>query len=449
MFHVLRLRPMLHPALAGLPANLCAWLTALVQAVPVRSSATFLELLIGAMVTDRGFVTEAILAISPRRRWHAYFKWIEGGRWSWVAVALRLCKILVANFSPAIWYLVIDDSLVPRTSKKAPGVGIHFDHSRKPNRPKYIWGQGWVTLAAVIHADAVAKSWAVPLLSRLVRKRLVPAPAGGSDRGKLTTAKVLLRVVRGIFGNGRLLLDAWYMRASVIDYALAEGLAVIGQVRRDLALYLAPGPRPAGKRGRPAKYGTRMTEPVVAALPQTRSFMFIYGQGQVVRFRSAIVMARFLGGRPVRAVWIQLEDDDGVPRAPRLLIATDTSLSARQVIEAYALRWTIEPMFCSLKHGVGIKEAWQRRRQTLHRWVQILSAAFAITQMMAVHDPAIARQLAVVAPWRRETHPTAGMVKRGLAILFRNVSVLALWDRNCRKFVGQIAPHPLDIADTA
>jgi hypothetical protein len=30
-------------------------------------------------------------------------------------------------------------------------------------------------------------------------------------------------------------------------------------------------------------------------------------------------------------------------------------------------------MFCSLKHGIGVKETWQRRRQTLHRWVQILS----------------------------------------------------------------------------
>lgn len=81
-----------------------------------------------------------------------------------------------------------------------------------------------------------------------------------------------------------------------------------------------------------------------------------------------------------------------------------------------------------------MKEVWQQRRQTLHRWVQILSAAFAITQMMAVHEPAIARQLAVIAPWRKERHPTAGMVKRGLANLFRHVSIAGLWDRKRRKF---------------
>jgi hypothetical protein len=41
------------------------------------------------------------------------------------------------------------------------------------------------------------------------------------------------------------------------------------------------------------------------------------------------------------------------------------------------------------------------------------------------------------------------MVKRGLAAMFRNVSLLAVWDRKCRKFSGSIAPHPLDIRDAA
>jgi hypothetical protein len=345
--------------LTPLPTHLCAWLTILAQAVPNRSALTFLELLVGAMITDRGFVTEALLAIAPRRKWPTYFKWLAGGKWSWITVAQRLCKILVANFAPPVWYLVIDDTLVPRASKKAPDVGFHFDHSRKPNRSKYIWGQGWVTLAAVVHAETVAKSWAVPLISRLVRKT--------GNHGKLTCARVLLRVVRGLFGQGRLLLDTWFMRASVITFALDEGLTVIGQVRKDLALYLPPLTHHAGQRGRTPKYGAKMTEQAVATLKETRSFMV----------------------------------------------------------------------------------TWQQRRQTLHRWVQILSTAFALTQMMAVYDPARARQLAIVAPWRKERHPTAGMVKRGLAAIFRNVSLLAVWDRKCRKFSGPIAPHPLEIRNAA
>jgi hypothetical protein len=79
--------------LTPIPTLLCAWLTLLAQAVPNRSALTFLELLLGAMITDRGFVTEALLAITPRRKWPTYFKWLEGGKWSWIAVAQRLCKM--------------------------------------------------------------------------------------------------------------------------------------------------------------------------------------------------------------------------------------------------------------------------------------------------------------------------------------------------------------------
>src|SRR4051794_21527685 len=293
--------------LTPIPTPLCAWLTLLAQAVPNRSALTFLELLLGAMITDRGFVTEALLAITPRRKWPTYFKWLEGGKWSWIAVAQRLCKILVTHFAPPVWYLVIDDTLVPRASKKAPDVGFHFDHSRKPNRSRYIWGQGWVTLAAVVHAKTVATSWAVPLISRLVRKT--------GNHGKLTGARVLLRIVRGLFGQGRLLLDPWFMRASVITFALDEGLTVIGQVRKDLALYRPPPARHVGQRGRTPKYGAKMTEQTVAALKETRSFLFLYGQGQIVRYRSAVVLAKFLGGRAVRAVWIRLEDENAAEGA--------------------------------------------------------------------------------------------------------------------------------------
>src|SRR3954469_5492726 len=115
-------------------------------------------------------------------------------------------------------------------------------------------------------------------------------------------------------------------------------------VYRMLTLYQPPPARHVGQRGRTPKYGAKMTEQAVATLKETRSFLFLYGQGQIVRYRSAVVLAKFLGGRAVRAVWIRLEDENGLPKAPRLLIATEITMTAREIIDAYALRWTIEPM---------------------------------------------------------------------------------------------------------
>src|SRR3954464_15992714 len=112
--------------LTPIPIPLCAWLTLLAQAVPNRSALTFLELLLGAMITDRGFVTEALLAITPRRDGTAYFKWLEGGKWSWIAVAQLLYQILVTQFAPPVRILVIDDTLVPRAGPGVPDFGVAF-----------------------------------------------------------------------------------------------------------------------------------------------------------------------------------------------------------------------------------------------------------------------------------------------------------------------------------
>ena len=61
--------------------------------------------------------------------------------------------ILTALFAPAVWYVVIDDTVVERISTRAPGSLIHHNHTAKPNRPRFLRGQGWLCLAAVVERD--------------------------------------------------------------------------------------------------------------------------------------------------------------------------------------------------------------------------------------------------------------------------------------------------------
>jgi hypothetical protein len=74
---------------------------------------------------------------------------------------------------------------------------------------------------------------------------------------------------------------------------------------------------------------------------------------EVVRWRSCRVAARFLHGRVVRAVWVELERPDRRDRPPeqRLLLCTDPDLPAPEIITAYAKRWAVEPLFKDMKHG--------------------------------------------------------------------------------------------------
>ena len=133
-----------------IPGILFESITFLARVLPVRSVPTFIELLIGAMLTQTGFVTDAWLAINPLRSWTAYYKWLQQGRWSWVALGVQLARLVVTFFPQPVWFLIFDDTFIYRCSKKAPGSGIHHQHGNKPNRPQYARGQCWVSMALSI-----------------------------------------------------------------------------------------------------------------------------------------------------------------------------------------------------------------------------------------------------------------------------------------------------------
>ena len=197
---------------ANIPDVLLYCITFLVKALPLRSVPTFIELVVGTMLTDVGFVTTAYLAIPRKRNWSSYYKWIEKGKWSWVAVGVQMARLLIRLFPQSLWHLIIDDTVILRSSKKAPGSRIHHEHSRKPNRPEFVRGQCWVSLAAVIENGLSVA--AIPFLSRLMR--------GEGNGSKLTAAKTLLRVIKPVFDDlrVRLLLDSWYMRGVLLRAAL-------------------------------------------------------------------------------------------------------------------------------------------------------------------------------------------------------------------------------------
>ena len=377
---------------AAIPPILASIIARLTAAVPARARATFLDLLLAAAATKGGHVTDAILAGGLSRGWSTYYWFLEQGGWSWLRVWAALLEVLTMLFRPAVWYVVLDDSVVERGSTKAPGSLMHHNHNAKPNRPKFLRGQGWLCLAAVIERNTFAVG-AVPLLLRLLGQRL---------------------------GHVRLLLDAWFMRAWLIQRALAAGHTVIGGVRRDLALFEVPKPPRKRRKGRPLKYGARLTPERVAALPEQRSAAILYGKLEVVRYRTRVVAARFLRGR---VVWVELEHPDrrDKPRQQRLLICTDPALPAELVISGYAKRWSVESLFRNLKHGFGLKDAWQQSRQALMRWVTVLAVAYAIPQMLAFADPARLAGLAQPAPWRAPGSRTAGLIQAGIARILREV----------------------------
>jgi len=410
-----------------IPRILFESITFLARVLPVRSVPTFIELLIGAMLTQAGFVTEAWLAINPLRSWSAYYKWLQLGKWSWVALGVQLTKLVVTLFPQPTWFLIFDDTFIYRASRKAPGSGIYHQHGNKANRPQYARGQNWVTMALSIAGDKTHA--AIPLLSRLMRS--------GGNTGKLQAAKTLLRVIAPVFSGQKkkktfCLADSWFMKRPFLKYVLQVGFHAIGQVRKDTALYGIP--IATGKRGRPRKYGDKFTPEVVQALPVHRKQLLLYGRKQWVCYRTAACKAKFLKGHTVRAVWAQIEDENGNLNGQRLFLSTLHTLPAEELLIHYAKRWSIEPLFNQMKNSWGWRETWQQSRQVLHRWTQILSVAYALPQLLATCCSDQVEELIQMTPWRKKNQITAGRVRLGLQRILGNVRVRGWWNPTCRIF---------------
>lgn len=405
---------------------LSEWINVLLAAVPLRSQTSFLEMLCGCMISPEGWVSRAISAIGGTRHWTAYFKLLERGTWRTVPLARALLRLVLALLPSGTLTLVLDDTLIMRCSKKAPGVAWRREHSGKTNRPKHVWAQCIVTLGVSALGNGGVGT-VLPILSRL-------GPKTGNTN-KLKIALALVRALSGVTERPiRVLFDSWFMRARLVLPLLRRNMHVIGQARIDTALFLPPVRSNAPRRGRPRIYGKRLSTEAIEALPETELTMRIYGKEQRVRLRSIVAVARFLKGTPVRAVWCQFYNDRRQEwTRRRLILASEVDREAQTIVQLYARRWGIEPLFHNLKRWRGFNNLWQQTRTVLELWMQIRSCAWALTQLLSL---AIAEDFPMreIAPWRIGQPVTAGLVAQWLRREFTGLAPCAPVHGKSRKF---------------
>lgn len=406
---------------------LSSWITHLLTAVPLRARATFVELLCGCLISPEGWVIRAISAITRGRHWTTYYKLLERGSVRTLRLARALFEVVNDALPMETLNLVIDDTLIPRQSEKAPGSIIRQDHARKHNRPQFLLAQCWVKLGVSVLGSA-GRKYVLPIVSRSV-------PATG-NRNKLTIALALVRSLAPVMMNKpvRLLFDAWFMRARLVLPLLSRKMPIIGQARCDTALFLPPDVVLKPGRGRPKTYGIKMTPEAIRNLPVTEVKLTLYGKEQLVRLRTVVAMARFLKRTLVRAVWCEFYDADKQRWSKaRLLLATETDLRAEEILHLYARRWGIEPLFHNLKRWWGANNLWQQKRIVLELWMQIRSTAWTLVQLLSL----VAEEsfpIDVVAPWRDKKPLTGGLVAQWLRMEFTGLSFRDSFNRKSSIF---------------
>ena len=237
--------------------------------------------------------------------------------------------------------LVGDGIKAPKRGKKMPAVKLLHQQSESNTKPEYIMGHSMQAVGLLVHA---AKSvFSVPLAVR-IHEGLV-----WSNRDKRTLLDKMLGLldILAIKAPFYFVADAYYAAGKMANGLLEQGNHLVTRVKSNAVAY-APAPRKKGRktRGRPKTYGKKIK--LKSLLANAKSMQQVaspvYGEGNVTLCYRVCDLLWRPAGRLVRFVVVMHPT-----RGSCILMCTDTSLSAVDIIRLYGLRFKIE---CSFKQAV-------------------------------------------------------------------------------------------------
>jgi hypothetical protein len=248
--------------------------------------------------------------------------------------------------------LVGDGIKIPKRGKQMPGVKLLHQQSNCSTKPEYIMGHSTQAIALLVHA--ASSFFAVPLAVR-IHEGLV-----WSNRDKRTLLDKMLGLIETltITDPFYFVADAYYAAGKTVKGLLKQGNHLVTRVKSNAVAYLPVEPNKGRrKRGRPKVYARKIR---VSSLLADRTSMEeavanVYGEADVkIRYCVRDLMWRPVG-RLVRFVAVIHPT-----RGTILLMSTDLTLSALDIIKIYGLRFKI---ICGRPHMifyVATRDMWRR-----------------------------------------------------------------------------------------
>jgi hypothetical protein len=261
----------------------------------------------------------------------------------WAQAVLQLFPHLVRVNGRLV--LVGDGIKAPKRGKKMPAVKLLHQQSESNTKPEYIMGHSLQAVGLLVHA---ARSvFSVPLAVR-IHEGLV-----WSNRDKRTLLDKMLGLLDTLAINVPFyfVADAYYAAGKMVIGLLNQGNHLLTRVKSNAVAY-APATAKKGrkKKGRPKTYGEKIK--LKSLLWDTKSMEQVaspvYGErGVTIRYRVRDLLWR-PAGRLVRFVAVIHPT-----RGSCILMCTDASLSAVDIIRLYGLRFKIETSFKQATRQIG------------------------------------------------------------------------------------------------
>jgi DDE superfamily endonuclease len=277
----------------------------------------------------------------------------------WAHVVLRLFSNPLRVNGRLV--LVGDGIKVAKRGKKMPAVKLLHQQSDSNTKPEYIMGHSMQAVSLL--ARAADSVFAVPLATR-IHEGLV-----WSNRERRTLLDKMLTLL-GIVSIGQpfyFVADAYYAAGKIVSGLLARNNHLVTRVKSNAVAY-QPLPTQASKRkrGRPKLYGPKVRLNSLLGDPASmlRAQSPVYGEQNVsIAYRVCDLLWRPIG-HLVRFVVVVHPS-----RGSCLLMCTDTTLDAIEIVRLYGLRFKIEHSFKQAVRQIGSfsYHFWMRDMKPLRR----------------------------------------------------------------------------------
>ena len=364
------------------PAIIIAYIGNFAPYFPANNFIYFRAMMLAFMLLGqaRKCVTNiASVSFFVERHISSWERFISQNRWDLSSVQARLVNLIIEELGDKLiiyggFLASVDTTLVSKAQGKMPGVQKWHDHSSNPDRGEYIVGHHWaiVALLGATTLTGQLTTLCFPILANLISGNTNPLGFIVNTQGVAqvmdfwSSVCPLVAQLYDMMGKRpmRVVADAYFSKAPFINWMLSLPVHVITRMRKDAVGWDDPEPSrllPNGKkkRGRKPKRGKEWRiASLIKNFPLKTVTVFMYGKVQTLHVVTRYLWIRGVESQKVKVVVIKTQ------REPIILLSTDLSLNAREIIHIYSLRFSLE---------IGIRDAKQHFGFTHYQCTSFLS----------------------------------------------------------------------------
>lgn len=354
--------------------------------------------------------------------------------WDMTQVKRSLVGLLVQELGESLTYagryvLGLDPTYIAKVKGRMAGVQRWREHSTNPDRQTQVTGHQWMVGGLLAR---LGKQWrCLPIWSQLIAGKQAPSHFVVSATGEVRPMTIWDTALAMVGQAGTLLtgapvcvvMDAYFAKACMFNAIRDAKMTLITRLRSDAVGW--DDPVYCG-RGRPPERGQKWGLATLWQDVSARETLSAHLYGKLVEV--SVV---------VRDVWLREVTDkvrvvrvEGATR-PLLLACTDVTLTAQQILELYAARFSLELAIRDVKGYFGIGDYQATTTLAFCRHVLLSCVACCIGRLLLEQGH--------VTPWMAEASLPTPVSEMGdsFARLRRGLRTFALKQMIFSKFPPQ------------